>query len=108
MPRLDVTISFSRALEDVFRKNREIRTVAKAQKNGAILTFQTLSEMVFPQNNEQYPKPNRLEALSAVFYLGMQARISKSAFPLLPIRYHIVCNGIEGACVKLSSTHPEG
>lgn len=107
VPKLNESFAFPQALEEVFRKNREIRKVADAQKNGDILKFQVLSEMVFPQTDESL-KEDQLEALSAVFYLGMQAKVDKNAFPLLPIRYHIVTNGIEGACVKLSQDHPEG
>ncbi len=107
VPKLDETVPFFQALEKVFRKNREIRKVADAQKNGAVLKFQVLSDMVFPPTDE-YQENHRLKGLSAVLYLGMQAKQNKNDFPLLPIRYHIVCNGIEGACVKLSNTHPEG
>lgn len=107
VPKLDESLSFPQALEDAFRKNLEICKVAEAQKNGDILKFQILSDIVFPQTEENL-KTNQLEALSAVLYLGMQAKVNKNAFPLLPIRYHIVTNGIEGVCVKLSQEHPEG
>ncbi|HHL18657.1 MAG TPA: hypothetical protein ENJ33_02865, partial [Thiothrix sp.] len=43
-------------------------------------------------------------ALSGVVHLGMLARKNASSFPLLPARYHMAANSIEGACVLPANT----
>ena len=94
------------ALEEVFYKNKEVRSVADVLDCGSILRFQDLSKRVF--RDETIPTEDRYKALSAVMHLGMVARQTPDDFPLLPSRYHIVTNSIEGICVRLDPVSDEG
>lgn len=117
IPELDKNMGFPQALEQVFCKNEEIRRVAKKLDEGldknmgegldsdkvSIITFQALSKSVFEEYSD-FTDEDKYKALSAVLHLGMQARKNTDSFPLLPSRYHIVTNSIEGACVRLDSS----
>lgn len=108
IPELDRNMEFPQALEQVFCRNEEIRSVAEILDKGldnekiGIITFQDLSNSVFDKY-KNCTEQEKYEALSAVLHLGMQARKNADSFPLLPSRYHIVTNSIEGACVRLST-----
>ena len=45
--------------------------------------------------------------MAAVLRAGMMARSSDFEFPLLPARYHIAANSIEGICLLLDGSSPE-
>jgi hypothetical protein len=94
------------ALEERFHLNREIRRVADILDRGAILEFKDLANQVFP--GKYYTELDLCAALSAILHLGMRARISPDAFPLLPSRYHIAVNTLEGVCVSLGGNLMEG
>ncbi len=96
----------SQALEKVFRRNQEIRKVARFLDKGSILPFGSLVNELFPAENASNERGSR--ALNAVMHLGMQAKISADSFPLLPIRYHLSTNGIDGVCVRLMPDGEEG
>ncbi|HYA43426.1 MAG TPA: helicase-related protein, partial [Syntrophobacteraceae bacterium] len=106
IPLLNEDIDLGEALEEIFHLNKEIRKVATVLDKGNILGFTDLARSVF----HEYPVEEDMifEALSAVMHLGMWARISPDSFPLLPSRYHISANGIEGVCVALDSKDQEG
>ncbi|OPX18820.1 MAG: hypothetical protein BZ151_12535, partial [Desulfobacca sp. 4484_104] len=70
------------------------------------MPFQFLVNELFLAENA--PNERGRRALSAVMHLGMQAKISADAFPLLPIRYHLSTNGIDGVCVRLMPDGEEG
>ena len=94
------------ALEEVFSRNREVRRTALVLDQGNILSFQDLAKNVFEDGSLTDYDRNR--ALSAVMHLGMVARYSADSFPLLPSRYHLVTNSIEGICVRLDPENDEG
>lgn len=90
-------------LLDLFQASEEIRSVAKKLADGQVVSFSDLAEHIFPKTDAEL----RHKALAAVIHVGMLARKNKDEFPLLPCRYHIVANGIEGLCLSLDKDHPE-
>jgi hypothetical protein len=106
LPFLKDSRSLPQALEDRFHLNLEIRRVAEVLHEGAILEFQYLAKQVFPE--EYQAEEDVCAPLSTLMHLGMWARITPEAFPLLPSRYHIAVNSIAGACLSLSGHATEG
>lgn len=104
--KLDQDKSLPKALEEVFCFNQEIRRVAEILDLSGTLLFQDLAKKVFMDKKVTVIERNI--ALSAVMHLGMMARISEDSFPLLPSRFHIVTNSIDGVCVRLDPEHHEG
>lgn len=87
----------SSALVDVFARNEQVRRVAKALEGGRVIAFEQLAQQVFETHA---PSPQEAQsALSTVIQCGMVARGSKGDFPLLPGRYHMAVNSIEGLVV---------
>lgn len=103
VPALNMELSFSHALEDVFAKNCEIRKVSEILDKGGPLEFKKLADLVFGRDDEQ-----ACSALSAIIHIGMLAKADVNGFPLLPGRYHIATNSIEGVSVKPSGSTSEG
>lgn len=87
-------------LEQRFSSNREIRRVANELDQAGVRDFRALSERVFDSPTESLTNAERYQALSAVIRMGMLARSDDESFPLLPGRYHIAVNGIEGIAVR--------
>lgn len=106
VPLFDTRLDLPRALENVFHKNKEVQRVAEVLDAGGVIHFKQLAKAVFPDKN--LDQQLKSAALNSVMHLGMMARISPDAFPLLPSRYHIATNSIEGISVKLDPDHPEG
>jgi len=106
VPLLDTGLDLPKALEKVFHKNKEVQCVADVLDAGGVIQFEQLAKAVFPEKS--IDNSLKSAALNSVMHLGMMARISPDSFPLLPSRYHIATNSIEGISVKLSSNHPEG
>lgn len=94
-------------LEDRFSQNQEIRRVAQHLDRGGVHAFRDLTALVFDSPLERAADEEKYSALSAVIRLGMLARASNDGFPLLPGRYHIAVNSIEGLAV-LPSDGDEG
>lgn len=94
-------------LEERFASNREVRRVAQFLDNGGIRGFVDLANLVFDSPLEQVTPDARYAALSAVIRVGMLARAKDEGFPLLPGRYHMAVNSIEGVAV-LPSSDSEG
>ena len=92
-------------LTSVFARNLEVRRVAQVLEGGRVIRFQDLAQQVFIES-VQDPKNAQL-ALSTVIQAGMVARSSPSEFPLLPGRYHLAVNSIEGV-VALPDGSAEG
>lgn len=103
VPPLNMDIPFCHSLEEVFAKNCEIRKVSEILNKGGALEFKKLAELVFGSNDEQ-----ACAALSAIIHVGMLAKADDNGFPLLPGRYHIATNSIEGVSVLPSVTDSEG
>lgn len=89
-------------LEKRFASNREIRRVAAALDQAGVKDFRELSRHVFDSQAEALTDHERYQALSAVIRMGMLARADEENFPLLPGRYHIAVNGIEGIAIRPS------
>jgi hypothetical protein len=89
-------------LEQGFSSNREIRRVAVELDQAGVKDFRELSRRVFDSQVETLTDDERYQALSAVIRMGMLARADEESFPLLPGRYHIAVNGIEGIAVRPS------
>lgn len=101
--RMGKLISFGVQLLHLFQENREVRAIADKLASGQVLPFANLAELIFPDfDSEECSK-----ALSAVIQIGMLARQNENEFPLLPCRYHIAANSIEGLCVSLNKDSPE-
>lgn len=89
------------ALAEVFGRNAQLRQTAQFLKEEeSVVDFSVLAEKIFPETTEE----ERTEALTAVIQAGILARPIESGFPLLPARYHFIVNGLEGVCVRISST----
>jgi len=86
-------------LEKVFSHNQEIRKVSSILQEGGIKPFTEVAKAVF---NDSSDGRDLASALSNVIHLGMLARAHDDAFPLLPARYHLAVNSIEGISIKLA------
>ena len=95
----------SRAMFQVFSNSVEIRKAAERLDMGGVVQFETLAEAVFPAEADA---ESRSRATSAVLRIGMIARRRADEFPLLPARYHLATNTIEGVSARLSADEPEG
>ncbi|QDQ29084.1 DEAD/DEAH box helicase [Chitinimonas arctica] len=91
-------------LEACFAANREIRLVAESLDQAGVKDFRALARLVFdsdsPSPSDSFSDNERYQALSAVIRMGMLARTDEESFPLLPGRYHIAVNSIEGIAVR--------
>jgi DEAD/DEAH box helicase/Helicase conserved C-terminal domain/Domain of unknown function (DUF1998) len=92
-------------LVEVFARSDEVRRVAQALEAGKAVRYEDLAEQVFPEYSRD--PGGAAAALSAVIQSGMVARRSPSEFPLLPGRYHLAVNSIEGL-VALPAATGEG
>lgn len=91
-------------LQEVFCGNREVRNVAKVLDAGGVKDFRELARLVFDESSHFCTEADRYRALSATIRLGMLARAGDGGFPLLPGRYHLAVNSIEGISVLLADT----
>ncbi len=94
-------------LEELFSANREVRRVSLILDSGGVQDFTELACRVFDSPVGQASDEQRTGALSAVIRTGMIARQDDTGFPLLPGRYHIAVNSIEGLAV-LPGSNDEG
>jgi superfamily II DNA or RNA helicase len=104
IPPLDKTLHFHAALENVFAKNKEIRKTSDHLDRSGITQFEHLAGQVFEKAEPAY----QTAALSALMHIGMLARAGEDSFPLLPCRYHLATNSIEGVSLSLSQSSNEG
>lgn len=95
----------SEALVETFARNVQVRRVAEALEGGRVVAYALLAQQVF----ETYDlEPQEAQsALSTVIQCGMVARRGQGDFPLLPGRYHLAVNSIEGVVVR-PDTSDEG
>ena len=93
------------SLVKVFSRNQQIRAVARLLDDGRVAHFANLAQLVFDTYTGE--ESQRQAALSSVIQAGMLARKEAGDFPLLPGRYHIAVNSIEGL-VALPSATGEG
>ncbi|OQK17983.1 hypothetical protein AU255_09035 [Methyloprofundus sedimenti] len=103
IPKLNESLALGHLLESVFANNIEIRKVSEILDTGSVVEFKNLAELIFGADDEQ-----ACAALSAIIHMGMLARADDNGFPLLPGRYHIATNSIEGISIRPSNTHKEG
>lgn len=95
----------SEALVDTFARSAEVRRVAEVLDGGRVVDFSQLAQQVF-ETYGQAPQEAQ-SALSTVIQCGMVARRKQGDFPLLPGRYHLAVNSIEGVVVR-PDTSDEG
>lgn len=88
-----------RHLFDAFSDNEQARHVAELLEGGRVLHFAELAQLVFPEHLGEGVDQERHQALSSVIQVGMLARREPGEFPLLPGRYHLAVNSIEGISV---------
>jgi len=84
-------------LVDVFSRNKEVRRIAEVLKGGCVVPFAELAQQVFDGYSCEAREAQA--ALSVVIQAGMVARRNDGDFPLLPGRYHLAVNSIEGVVV---------
>jgi hypothetical protein len=94
-------------LERTFSANREVRALAELLELHGARDFEELARLVFNSPADTSSNSDRYSALSAVIRSGMVARADENGFPLLPGRYHIAVNSIEGVAV-LPAADSEG
>jgi ATP-dependent helicase YprA (DUF1998 family) len=99
VPKLENNQDLKVALEKAFYQNSEIRRVAEFLNLSGIVPFEDVAKATFP--DASLAIENKNDALNAIMHLGMTARSSSESFPLLPSRYHIATNSIEGISVHL-------
>lgn len=88
----------SEALVATFARSVQVRRVAEALEGGQVLAYAQLAQQVF-ETYELEPHVAQ-SALSTVIQCGMVARRGQGDFPLLPGRYHLAVNSIEGVVVR--------
>lgn len=87
---------FRNALFNCFSQNEELFIVSKELSEKPIMDFGQLALLLFNSQGE-----NENKALSAVMHIGMLAKENAGSYPLIPCRYHIIANSINGLCVGL-------
>ena len=89
--------SLAAALFDVAIGCRVVATLAQRLEQG-LASFEQIAHDLFPEAPDF-----AADALRGVVGLGVLARRSSAEFPLVPARYHLAVNGIEGGVVSLGS-----
>lgn len=95
----------SEPLVDVFACSTQVRRVAEVLEGGRVMPYAQLAQQVF-ETYDLAPQEAQ-SALSTVIQCGMVARRTRGDFPLLPGRYHLAVNSIEGVVVR-PDTSDEG
>lgn len=90
----------------VFAQNCEMQRAANFLDQGGSVPFEVLTDHLFPPS--MGPAGHRARAVAAVLRVGMIGRRRADEFPLLPARYHLAVNTIEGVSALLSGDSPEG
>jgi len=88
----------SEALVETFARNTQVRRVAETLDGGRVVSYDQLAQQVF--ETYAFAPHEAQSALSTVIQCGMVARSSLGDFPLLPGRYHLAVNSIEGLVVR--------
>lgn len=92
----------SSLLVDIFARNEQVRRAARALEGGRVLAYRHLAQNVFDGFPVEAQEAE--SALSTVIQCGMVARRGEGDFPLLPGRYHLAANSIEGLVVLPDSS----
>ena len=101
LPNFKVENDFGSELQRVFSKNVEIQRVSQFLENNGVSHFFEVAKAVF---GEDHNNQHIASSLSAVMHLGMLARNNDHSFSLIPCRYHLATNSIEGVSVSLDKT----
>lgn len=88
----------SEVLVETFARCIQVRRVAEALEGGRVIAYAQLAQHVF-ESYELDPQQTQ-SALNTVIRCGMVARRGDGDFPLLPGRYHLAVNSIEGVVVR--------
>ena len=95
-------------LEHRFCDNLEIRRVSTVLDQQGVRHFTDLAKEIIPEPAISADGVDlRSKVLGAIMRVGMMARANDRSFPLLPARYHMAVNGIEGLAI-LPSSNQEG
>jgi len=89
-------------LVDIFARNKQIRRTAQELEGGRVIAYRNLAQSVFDGSPVEVQEAE--SALSTVIQCGMMARRADGDFPLLPGRYHLAVNSIEGLVVLPDSS----
>lgn len=95
----------SEVLVDTLARCAQVRRVAEALEGGRVVAYAQLAQQVFETHN--LAPQEAQSALSTVIQCGMVAQRAQGEFPLLPGRYHLAVNSIEGVVVQ-PDTSEEG
>lgn len=95
----------SETLVETFARSVQVRRVAEALEGGRVVAYAQLAQHVF--DTYELAPHEAQSALSTVVQCGMVARRGQGDFPLLPGRYHLAVNSIEGVVVR-PDTSDEG
>jgi ATP-dependent helicase YprA (DUF1998 family) len=87
-------------LKQKFSANTELRLTAKFLEENGVSDFKDVAKAVFHAGENE---SQQYDALAAVVQVGMRAKEGDNEFPLLPARYHIATNSIEGISVLLAN-----
>lgn len=93
----DDAIPLAKALFSLAIGYEEIAKLA-AQLKDRLQPFEAIAHQLFPDADVALASA----ALRGVVGLGVMARRSSAEFPLLPARFHLAANGIEGGVVRLA------
>ncbi|WP_338820484.1 DEAD/DEAH box helicase [Acidovorax temperans] len=88
----------SEALVETLASNSQVRRVAEILEAGRVVDFAHLAQQVF--DSYEIAPHEAQSALSTVIQSGMVARRAQGDFPLLPGRYHLAVNSIEGIVAR--------
>lgn len=103
-PQLTEGQPLGQELQKLFAQNQEVRKVSGYLESHGVCHFQDVAQGIFGAGDLKH----LAAALSAVMHLGMLARADEQSFPLLPCRYHLSANSIEGVSIALDGSSPEG
>jgi ATP-dependent helicase YprA (DUF1998 family) len=93
----DATTPLAQALFNLAISYEEVTKLAATLKD-RLQPFETIAHYLFPAADGALASA----ALRGVIGLGVMARRNSAEFPLLPARFHLAANGIEGGVVRLA------
>lgn len=98
----DDNTNLGQFLKQKFSANTELRQTATYLEENGVSDFKDVAKVIFHAGENE---TQQYDALAAVVQVGMRAKEGDNEFPLLPARYHIATNSIEGISVLLGNTN---
>ena len=96
--------SFKKALFEKFQNSREFAHIANILAERESISFKELASLIF-NSTEKNDHLISYNALSTILYLGSIARESETSYSLLPCRYHVISNSINGLSVTIDNSN---